>query len=95
MRPAKLRYLLCVAAIVFCCTALACPNCKNSKPDNDDPTLAPRLSEGYFWSYIAMSSVPFLAVGCIAGALVRASRSAKRTQEVLNSNAQNRDAASE
>ena len=45
--------------------ALACPNCKNSLPDTDDVGAITRLRDGYFWSYISMSSMPFIAVGVI------------------------------
>jgi hypothetical protein len=52
---------------VSCC---ACPNCKNSQPDSDDPGLAARLSNAYLWSYVAMTSMPFLTVGTFFGAVV-------------------------
>jgi len=48
----------------------ACPNCRNSQPDSDDPGLALRLSQAYLWSYVAMTSMPFLTVGTFFGAAI-------------------------
>jgi len=53
--------------ILLSFAASACPNCKNALPDSDNPETAVRLSEGYFWSYVAMSTMPFVAIGTIAG----------------------------
>ena len=66
--------------LVGCACALsvslahACPNCKNGHVDSDDPLASERLRDGYFWSYIAMSSMPFLAVGGITGLLFYSNR---------------------
>lgn len=67
--------LLCsVILALYAPTALACPNCKNAHVDSDDPEASERLREGYFWSYIGMTSMPFLAVGGIATMLFFSNR---------------------
>jgi hypothetical protein len=48
--------------------ASACPNCRNAKFGDEEATL--RLREGYFWSYVVMSSMPVASVVAIAGLLV-------------------------
>lgn len=52
-----------IVATFLATVAAACPNCKNALPDTDDPGLIFRLRDGYVWSYIGMSSVPFLMAG--------------------------------
>ena len=64
---------------------LACPNCKNGHIDSDVPGASERLSEGIFWSYIGMTSMPFLSVGSIAGLLLHS----RRKQRLAMSLAQN------
>jgi len=51
--------------MVWAVPVLGCPNCKNSLPDSDDVGMITRLRDGYSWSYVGMSSMPFLAVGII------------------------------
>lgn len=69
-----------ILALSVCALALsasiahACPNCKNGHVDSDDPLASERLKDGYFWSYIAMTSMPFLAVSGITGLLFYSNR---------------------
>ncbi len=58
----------------------ACPNCKNSLPDSDDVDLITRLRDGYFWSYIGMSSMPFVALGTIGVKLYRRTKAAEAAE---------------
>jgi hypothetical protein len=57
-------------------SASACPNCRNAKLENQEATL--RLREGYFWSYVVMSSMPVASVVAIAGLLVYSRHKALR-----------------
>lgn len=62
----------------------ACPNCKNALPDSDDPFLIFRLRNGYVWTYIGMSSVPFLSLGVLGGILYRRVKRANSDQTPRN-----------
>jgi len=67
--------------LMFSGLAMACPNCKNSLPDSDDPGMITRLRDGYFWSYVGMSSMPFVAVGTIGVLLYRRIHAAEACAE--------------
>ena len=67
--------------LLFAGVATACPNCKNSLPDSDDPGMIGRLRDGYFWSYVGMSSMPFIAVGTIGTKLYRRLKAAEEASE--------------
>lgn len=62
--------------------AHACPNCKNSLPDSDDPGFLTGLRNGYFWSYIGMSAMPFLALGTVGTVFYRRLRAAEKHDDV-------------
>lgn len=79
MKRADFPKLAPLFMLLFCGAALACPNCKNSIPEGGE-ALAMRMREGYYWSYIFMTSVPFVAVSCIAAMLYRAHRKAADRQ---------------
>lgn len=66
MRQAlRIRFFLLVLLLALACgAARACPNCKNSIPEAGEQA-ALRMREGYFWSYLFMTSMPFVAVGGI------------------------------
>jgi hypothetical protein len=66
--------LLC--AVLLCLDAAACPNCKNAQPEGADSTTARRMSDGYFWSYLAMSAMPFLTIGGLATMILLSRRKA-------------------
>jgi len=70
-----LKWLLIIPAALACTAAFACPNCKNSIPEGGEQ-LARQMREGYYWSYIFMTSVPFLATGSIATLLYLSHRRA-------------------
>jgi hypothetical protein len=59
-----LKWLL-LAAVIVGVGAHACPNCKNALLESGDGPSA-RMREGYFWSYIVMSSMPFLSLSILA-----------------------------
>ena len=64
--------------------AHACPNCKNGHVDSDDPLASERLRDGYFWSYIAMTSMPFLAICGITGMLLYSNRKQRLAAATVN-----------
>jgi len=61
-----------VAGTAFCAvmvtTALACPLCKEAVGEGG----AGGLATGFFWSILAMLTVPFVLVGVVAYAIVSA-----------------------
>ena len=74
MRRLRVLILSLCALALSASLAHACPNCKNGHVDSDDPLASERLRDGYFWSYIAMTSMPFLAVSGITGLLFYSNR---------------------
>src|SRR5205823_4621127 len=74
-----IQSLILLSVLVLGVRANACPNCKNARPESDDPLAAVRLKDAYFWSYICMSSVPFLIVGIIGTKLYWRMRKNKQT----------------
>jgi hypothetical protein len=65
--------------LVFSTAAGACPNCKNALLESGDLDAVTRMKDGYFWSYVVMSSMPFLAIGTIAFLLFQSARKAAKT----------------
>src|SRR5689334_9887387 len=87
-RRSQMRTLVLTVGIVIAMALLAsavhaCPNCKNAHVDSDDPGASERLRDGYFWSYIAMTTMPFAAAGGITGLLFYSKR--KHEQAAVSS----------
>jgi hypothetical protein len=68
--------LLLAAMLWINACAYACPNCKNAQLESGEEASS-RMREGYFWSYVVMSSMPFAAVGSVAAFLVFQARRQK------------------
>ena len=68
----------------FSFEALGCPNCKNAKLTGKEAEASRRMSEGYFWSYLGMSSMPFLLVSGIGGMLFLSNRQQQARRREFN-----------
>ena len=80
MRSLLIRAFFFFALALSASAAQACPNCKNGHVDSDDPGASERLREGYFWSYLGMTSMPFLTVGGIVSLLFYSNRKQRMTK---------------
>lgn len=62
-----------IALLALSGAASACPNCKNALLESGDLAAA-RMKDGYFWSYVAMTSMPFILLGTVTVLLLRSAR---------------------
>lgn len=78
-RSVRLALLLALLVVLLLpVLAHACPNCKNALPDSDDPGFLTGLRDGYFWSYVGMSAMPFLALGTVGSVFFKRLKATER-----------------